>query len=101
MKKIALTGIKPTGIPHIGNYLGMILPALELMKTYQAIYFVAYYHALTTLKDSKMVKRFPYEVAATWLALGLDTKKAIFYQSLHPRTISHGMRWFVTHFTPF
>jgi len=42
---IALTGIKPSGTPHIGNYLGMILPALELAQQYQAMYFIADYHA--------------------------------------------------------
>ncbi len=53
MKKIALTGIKPTGTPHIGNYLGMIKPALELVDDYQALYFIADYHALITVKDRK------------------------------------------------
>ncbi|HPH93960.1 MAG TPA: tryptophan--tRNA ligase, partial [Candidatus Cloacimonas sp.] len=46
MKKIALTGIKPTGIPHIGNYLGAIKPALKLSETCEARYFIADYHAL-------------------------------------------------------
>ena len=48
MKKISLTGIKPTGTPHLGNYLGAIRPALELSKTYDTVYFIADYHALTT-----------------------------------------------------
>jgi tryptophanyl-tRNA synthetase len=47
MAKIALTGIKPTGTPHLGNYLGMIKPALELARSFQAFYFIADYHALT------------------------------------------------------
>ena len=51
MNRIALTGIKPTGPPHIGNYLGMIKPALELAEDHQALYFLADYHALTTVKD--------------------------------------------------
>lgn len=78
--KIALTGIKPSGTPHIGNYLGMIRPALELAKQYQALYFIADYHALTTVKDGPTLKRLTYDVAATWLALGLDPDKVIFYR---------------------
>ena len=49
--KVALTGIKPTGIPHIGNYLGAIKPALELAQTCEARYFIADYHALNSCKD--------------------------------------------------
>ncbi len=80
MKKIALTGIKPTGPPHIGNYLGMIKPALALVKEYQALYFIADYHALTTIKDTEILKGLTYEVAATWLALGLDPDDVIFFR---------------------
>jgi tryptophanyl-tRNA synthetase len=80
MKKIALTGIKPTGPPHIGNYLGMIKPALALVKEYQALYFIADYHALTTIKNTEILKGLTYEVAATWLALGLDPDDVIFFR---------------------
>lgn len=78
--KITLTGIKPSGTPHIGNYLGMIRPALELAEQYQALYFIADYHALTTVKDGSLLRQLSYEVAATWLALGLDPEKVIFYR---------------------
>jgi len=78
--KITLTGIKPSGTPHIGNYLGMIRPALELAEQYQALYFIADYHALTTVKDGETLRRLSYDVAATWLALGLDPEKVIFYR---------------------
>jgi len=78
--KIALTGIKPTGTPHIGNYLGMIKPALELVRRYQALYFIADYHALTTERDPEELDRQIYEVAATWLALGLDPEKVVFFR---------------------
>lgn len=80
MTKIALTGIKPTGTPHIGNYLGMIRPALELAHSYRALYFIADYHALTTERDPERLRRQTYEVAATWLALGLDPAKVIFFR---------------------
>jgi tryptophanyl-tRNA synthetase len=80
MKPIALTGIKPTGKPHIGNYLGMYRPALDLMKDYQGMYFVADYHALTTMHNAETLKDLVYEVAASWLALGLDPDEAIFFR---------------------
>jgi tryptophanyl-tRNA synthetase len=80
MKPISLTGIKPTGKPHIGNYLGMYRPALDLMEDYQGIYFVADLHALTTMHDAATLKDLVYEVAASWLALGLDPDEAIFFR---------------------
>ena len=80
MKQIALTGIKPTGQPHIGNYLGMIKPALELAEEYQALYFIADYHALTTVKNRKELEDLTYQVTATWLALGLNPEEVIFYR---------------------
>lgn len=80
MKPIALTGIKPTGRPHIGNYLGMYRPALDLMKNYLGMYFVADYHALTSLHDPATLRDLVYEVAASWLALGLDPEEAIFFR---------------------
>lgn len=80
MKPISLTGIKPTGKPHIGNYLGMYRPALDLMQYYQGMYFVADYHALTTMHDPDSLCELVYEVAASWLALGLDPEEAIFFR---------------------
>lgn len=86
-KGIALTGIKPTGAPHIGNYFGAIKPAIELTKEYDARYFIADYHALNTIKDPHKLKELTYEVAATWLACGLDPQKALVYrQSQVPQT---------------
>ncbi|HEY6803099.1 MAG TPA: tryptophan--tRNA ligase [Pyrinomonadaceae bacterium] len=80
MRQVSLTGIKPTGTPHIGNYLGAILPAIELARKYDAYYFIADYHALTTVKDGRELQQLTYEVACTWLALGLDTEKVIFFR---------------------
>ncbi|MBU3914891.1 tryptophan--tRNA ligase [bacterium] len=80
MKKIALTGIKPTGSPHIGNYLGAIRPAIELTKDHDARYFIADYHALTSVRDQTAMKNQIYDLAATWLASGLDPKEVIFYK---------------------
>jgi tryptophanyl-tRNA synthetase len=80
MRKVSLTGIKPTGTPHIGNYLGAIMPAIELARQYDAYYFIADYHALTTVKDGRKLEELSYEVACTWLALGLDPEKVIFFR---------------------
>jgi len=96
--KITLTGIKPSGTPHIGNYLGMIKPALELAERYQALYFIADYHALTTVKDAATLRRLTYDDAATWLALGLDPKRVIFYrQSDIPEVME--LTWVLACFT--
>ncbi|MDY0218292.1 MAG: tryptophan--tRNA ligase [Candidatus Cloacimonas acidaminovorans] len=87
MKKIALTGIKPTGIPHIGNYLGAIKPALKLSETCEARYFIADYHALNACKDPVELKKMTVEIASAWLACGLDPQKTLFYrQSDVPET---------------
>jgi tryptophanyl-tRNA synthetase len=87
MKKISLTGIKPTGILHIGNYFGAIRPALDLAREYDARYFIADYHALNTMKDPQELKALIYQVAAGWLASGLDPETVIFYrQSSIPET---------------
>lgn len=87
MKKIALTGIKPTGIPHIGNFLGAIQPALKLSETCEARYFIADYHALNSTKDPIAIREMSLQIAAAWLACGLDPDKVLFYkQSGVPET---------------
>lgn len=85
--KISLTGIKPTGVPHIGNYLGAIKPALALADKYKTYYFIADYHALNIIKEKARMKDLVYQVAAAWLACGLDPEKTVFYrQSDIPQT---------------
>ena len=99
MKKISLTGIKPTGTPHLGNYLGAIRPALELAKDYDTVYFIADYHALTTVHDGKEMADNIHKVAATWLACGLDPEKGLFYkQSDIPEIFE--LSWALSCFTP-
>jgi tryptophanyl-tRNA synthetase len=78
--RTVLTGIKPTGKPHLGNYLGAMLPALELARSHRALLFIADYHALTDLAEVKTVREQTYEVAAAWLAAGLDPKSVTFYR---------------------
>jgi tryptophanyl-tRNA synthetase len=78
--KRILTGIKPTGRPHLGNYLGAIKPALASVQEGASVLFVANLHALTTVKDRAELKQLTYDVAATWLALGLDPSKVVFFR---------------------
>lgn len=77
---IVVSGIKPTGTPHLGNYLGMIRPALRLAEQHEAYYFVADYHALTTTPDPAVLRARSREVAATMLALGLDPERTALYR---------------------
>ncbi len=81
-KKTVLTGITTTGTPHIGNYLGAIKPAIEMSRdpAFNNFYFLADYHALIKCHDPERVAQSTREIAATWLALGLDTDKATFYR---------------------
>lgn len=79
--KRSLTGIKPTGTIHVGNYLGAMRPALELVATYDSsLYFIADYHALTTVHDRSVMRTTVYDVAAAWLAAGLDPERTILFR---------------------
>jgi tryptophanyl-tRNA synthetase len=78
--KRSLSGIKPTGFPHLGNYLGMIRPAIELQDEYESFYFAADYHALTTVKDPRALRESVYQLTAYFLAFGLDPQKAAFFR---------------------
>lgn len=78
--KTAVTGIKPTGVPHLGNYLGMYRPALELARDHLAFYFIADYHALTVEAPPELRLELSHQVAATSLALGLDPSRAVLYR---------------------
>jgi tryptophanyl-tRNA synthetase len=77
----ALTGIKPTGTIHVGNYLGAMKPALELVESYESsLYFIADYHALTTVQERGQLHTMIYDVAAAWLAAGLDPARTILFR---------------------
>ena len=81
-KETYLTGITTTGTPHLGNYVGAIRPGVEASHRddVRNFYFLADYHALVKQQDPAEVHRSSLEVAATWLALGLDTERAYFYR---------------------
>jgi tryptophanyl-tRNA synthetase len=78
--KVSLTGIKPTGEPHLGNYIGAVKPALTLAQEYEALYFIADYHALTTVRDPQLLRHYTRSVASTWIAAGLDPDRVVFYR---------------------
>lgn len=84
ISKTILTGIKPTGEAHFGNYLGAIKPALEISNYKysqdRSIYFIANYHAVTTIHDCEKLKYYTRSVAASWLALGLNPEKTLIFK---------------------
>ncbi|WP_028646783.1 tryptophan--tRNA ligase [Nocardiopsis sp. CNT312] len=75
-----LTGIKPTGDFHLGNYVGAIKPALAAAEQYDTYYFIADYHALNTVKDAGELRHSIRSGAATWIACGLDPRRTVVYQ---------------------
>jgi tryptophanyl-tRNA synthetase len=77
-----LTGITTTGTPHLGNYVGAIKPAIAASRdpSFESFYFLADYHALVKCFEPERVHQSTLEIAATWLALGLDTSKSVFYR---------------------
>ncbi|BCE01479.1 tryptophan--tRNA ligase [Marinicellulosiphila megalodicopiae] len=81
-KQTVLTGITTTGIPHLGNYAGAIKPAIEASKNtdVNSFFFLADYHALIKCQDPKRIAESSKAIAATWLALGLDTDNVTFYR---------------------
>ncbi|WP_442497547.1 tryptophan--tRNA ligase [Methylobacter sp. sgz302048] len=81
-KATILTGITTTGTPHLGNYVGAIRPAIAASKDAHVspFYFLADYHALIKCQEPERVRQSSLEIAATWLALGLDTSNAVFYR---------------------
>lgn len=100
-KKVILTGIKPTGIPHLGNYVGAIQPALELTNnsSVESYLFVADYHSLTTVHDNQVLNKMIYQVSSAWLACGLDPEKTIMYrQSDIPELFE--LNWILSCVTP-
>ncbi|MFV0210952.1 tryptophan--tRNA ligase [Empedobacter falsenii] len=97
-----LTGVQATGTPHLGNILGAISPAIELTEKEgnDSFIFIADLHALTQIKDAEVLKQNTYEVAATWLALGLDPSKVVFYRQSDV-TETTELTWYLLNFFPF
>jgi tryptophanyl-tRNA synthetase len=79
-QKRVLTGIRPSGNVHLGNFLGMIQPALSWQRQHECFFFMADLHALTTMKEPQKLLPYTLDAVATWVALGLDTTKHVLYR---------------------
>src|SRR3989344_6457404 len=79
-RKILLSGVKPTGRPHIGNYFGAIKQFVELQNSYQCYFFIADLHALTSVQNKGELEKNTVGVLLDYLAVGLDPKKAVLYK---------------------
>ncbi len=87
-----LSGIQPSGALHIGNYFGALKQFIDLQSDNDAYYFVADYHALTSVRDAAQLRGFTFDVIVTMLALGLDPERAtLFVQSDVPETTELGL----------
>ena len=98
--EIYLTGITTTGTPHIGNYVGAIRPGIAASKNAanKNYYFLADYHALAKNEDPDKIRQSTLEIAASWLALGLDTDNAVFYRQSDIPEIPE-LTWILTSMT--
>jgi tryptophanyl-tRNA synthetase len=97
-----LTGIQSTNIPHLGNLLGAILPAIESSRKpeNECLFFIADLHTLTSKKDPAFIKDSTNAVAATWLAFGFDTHKNLFYRQSRVPQVTE-LTWYLNCFTPY
>jgi tryptophanyl-tRNA synthetase len=93
------SGVQPSGLPHIGNYLGAFRNYIAMQEAYDAIYCIVDYHALTSTHDGDLIRRNTHEMALGLLALGLDPEKAIlFRQSDRPEHTE--LAWLLATVTP-
>jgi tryptophanyl-tRNA synthetase len=94
-----LTGFQPTGALHIGNYFGALRPAIELQEKGEAFYFIADYHALTTVRDPALLREHVRGIAIDSLACGLDPAKACFFKQSDVPTVTE-LAWVLSNVTP-
>ena len=94
-----LSGIKPTGRPHLGNYFGMMRPGIEWQDKGEAFYFIADYHALTTVHDPALLREYSRSVALDFLACGLDPAKAVLFRQSDVPEVTE-LAWLLTCITP-
>ncbi len=94
-----LSGIQPSGALHLGNYFGMMKPAIQLQAQGEAYYFIANYHSMTSLFDAVERRKNTLEVALDFLACGLDPKKAVFFRQSDVPEVTE-LTWLLTTVTP-
>jgi tryptophanyl-tRNA synthetase len=94
-----LSGIQPSGALHLGNYFGMMRPALELQEQGEAFYFIADYHSMTSLFDAAQRRRNTLDVALDFLACGLDPKRTVFFRQSDVLEVTE-LAWILSTITP-
>ena len=94
-----LSGIQPSGTLHLGNYFGMMKPAIELQDKGEAFYFIANYHSMTSLFDAALRRKSTLDVALDFLACGLDPKKTVFVRQSDVPEVTE-LSWLLTTLTP-
>jgi tryptophanyl-tRNA synthetase len=94
-----LSGIQPSGALHLGNYFGMMRPAIELQEKGEAFYFIANYHSMTSLFDAAQRRVNTLDVALDFLACGLDPKKSVFFRQSDVPEVTE-LAWILTTLTP-
>lgn len=97
-----LTGIQSTGTPHMGNILGAIQPMVNEANSgeNESFVFIANLHTLTQIKDAELVRRNTYEVAAAWLACGIDADRSVFYRQSDVPEVTE-LAWYLSCFFPY
>ena len=97
-----LTGIQSTGIPHLGNLLGAVLPAIKMAKdqSNESFLFIADLHSITQIKNGNELSENTFATAATWLACGLDPEKTIFFRQSAVSQVTE-LAWFLSCFFPY
>src|SRR5437867_11200380 len=94
-----LSGIQPSGALHLGNYFGMMKPAIELQEKDEAFYFIANYHSMTSLFDAELRRKYTVEVALDFLACGLDPRKSVFWRQSDVPEVTE-LAWMLSTLTP-
>jgi len=94
-----LSGIQPSGTLHLGNYFGMMQPAIALQEKGEAFYFIADYHSMTSLFDAEQRRKNSLDVALDFLACGLDPKKAVFFRQSDVPEVTE-LAWILSTLTP-
>ena len=97
-----LTGVQSTGVPHLGNLLGAVLPAIEMANTpnNESFLFIANLHSITQIKEKEQLSKNTFATAAAWLACGLEVEKTIFYRQSDVSQVTE-LGWFLSCFFPY
>ena len=100
--KRVLTGVQSTGVPHLGNILGAIIPAINFSKKddVETYLFIADFHSLTQIKNSRLLKENTLHTASAWLACGLDPSKTVFYRQSDVPQVTE-LTWYLSCFFPY